>query len=48
MVAVEPGLYETTATFKLMGAWDILVTAKRGENEFNTPKRLGVGMDFIP
>ena len=48
MKEVEPGLYEAEVCFALMGAWDTLVSAKRGEDEFNTPKRIGVGIDWVP
>ena len=48
MKQVEPGLYEAEVSFPLLGAWDTLVSAKRGEDEFNTPKRIGVGIDWVP
>ncbi len=48
MHAVEPGLYEAEVKFPLLGAWDILVSATKGEDEFNTPKRIGVGIDWVP
>ncbi|MBA1446863.1 MAG: FixH family protein [Gammaproteobacteria bacterium] len=48
MKAVEPGVYETQVSFPLIGAWDMLVSAKLGEDEFNTPKRVGVGIDWQP
>ncbi|KRT58539.1 hypothetical protein Ga0076813_13731 [endosymbiont of Ridgeia piscesae] len=25
-----------------------MVSVKRGEDEFNTPKRIGVGIDWMP
>lgn len=48
MQQVAPGRYEAEIRFPLFGAWDILVSAKRGEDEYNTPKRIGVGMDWVP
>ena len=48
MKEVEPGVYEAEVSFPLLGAWDILVSAKQGDDEFNTPKRIGVGIDWIP
>lgn len=48
MQEVEPGLYTAEVSFPLMGAWDTLVSVKRGEDEFHTPKRIGVGIDWVP
>ncbi|MDJ0806122.1 MAG: FixH family protein [Gammaproteobacteria bacterium] len=48
MKLVAPGLYEAEVRFPLLGAWDTLVSARKGEDEFNTPKRIGVGMDWVP
>ncbi len=48
MLQVAPGVYEAKLRFPLLGAWDILVSVKRGEDEFNTPKRIGVGIDWMP
>jgi nitrogen fixation protein FixH len=48
MRKVGPGRYEAEVKFPLMGAWDILVSAKQGEDEYNTPKRIGVGIDWVP
>ncbi len=48
MEMVEPGVYQTEVSFPLLGAWDVLVSAKNGEDEYNTPKRLGIGIDWIP
>jgi nitrogen fixation protein FixH len=48
MHQVEPGLYEAEIRFPLFGAWDTLVSAKQGEDEYHTPKRIGVGMDWVP
>ncbi len=48
MKKVGPGLYEAEVRFPLLGAWDTLVSAKHGEDEYNTPKRIGVGIDWLP
>jgi nitrogen fixation protein FixH len=48
MQPVAPGRYEAQVSFPLKGAWDILVSAKQGEDEYNTPKRIGVGIDWVP
>ncbi|MCU7905665.1 MAG: FixH family protein [Candidatus Thiodiazotropha sp. (ex Epidulcina cf. delphinae)] len=48
MKQVEPGFYEAQVSFPLKGAWDILVSIRNGEDEYNTPKRIGVGIDWIP
>lgn len=48
MQQVEPGIYEAEVSFPLLGAWDTLVSAKRGDDEYNTPKRIGVGIDWVP
>ncbi|MCU7845563.1 MAG: FixH family protein [Candidatus Thiodiazotropha sp. (ex Monitilora ramsayi)] len=48
MEKIGPGLYQAEVSFPMLGAWDLLVSAKNGEDEYNTPKRLGVGIDWIP
>jgi nitrogen fixation protein FixH len=48
MQRLGPGLYEAELRFPLLGAWDILVSAQRGEDEYNAPKRIGVGIDWVP
>jgi nitrogen fixation protein FixH len=48
MREVEPGVYEAEVRFPLMGAWDILVSVKQGQDEYSTPQRIGVGMDWVP
>ena len=45
MQLVEPGVYEAEATFPLKGVWDVLVSAKQGEDEFNTHRRISAGVD---
>ena len=48
MRQIAPGEYEADVNFPLKGAWDTLVSIKNGEDESNTPKRVGVGIDWIP
>jgi nitrogen fixation protein FixH len=48
MQKVGPGLYQAEVSFPLKGAWDALVSAKQGKDEYNTPKRIGVGIDWLP
>lgn len=48
MQMVEPGLYQVEVSFPLKGAWDLLVGAKSGEDEYHTSLRLGVGIDWVP
>ena len=48
MQRVGQGLYEVEVSFALKGVWDTLVSAKWGEDEYNTPKRVSVGIDLIP
>lgn len=43
-----PGRYEAEIRFPLLGAWDTLVSVKHGEDEYNAPKRIGVGIDWQP
>ena len=43
---VEPGLYQAEATFPLKGVWDILVSVKNGEDEFNTHHRISAGVKY--
>jgi len=48
MRETTPGLYEAKLSFPLLGAWDTLVSVKRGDIELNTAKRIGVGIDWQP
>jgi nitrogen fixation protein FixH len=48
MQKVAPGVYQAEVRFPLKGAWDALVSVKQGEDEYNTPKRIGVGIDWLP
>jgi nitrogen fixation protein FixH len=48
MKEIAPGVYEGEVRFPLLGAWDTLVSVKHGEDEYNTAKRVGVGIDWLP
>lgn len=48
MKETAPGVYEGEVRFPLQGAWDTLVSVKHGEDEYNTAKRVGVGIDWLP
>lgn len=48
MGQIKPGVYEAEIRFPLLGAWDTLVSVKQGEDEYSTPQRIGVGMDWVP
>ncbi|MCU7851347.1 MAG: FixH family protein [Candidatus Thiodiazotropha sp. (ex Monitilora ramsayi)] len=48
MQKVGAGLYEAEVSFPLLGVWDTLVSVTNGEDEYNTPKRVSVGIDLIP
>ncbi len=48
MRQIAPGDYEVDVSFPLKGVWDTLVSIKNGEDEYSTPKRVGVGIDWIP
>jgi len=48
MKETAPGVYESEVRFPLQGAWDTLVSVKHGEDEYNTAKRVGVGIDWLP
>ncbi len=48
MKKIGPGIYQAEVSFPLKGAWDTLVSVKQGEDEYNTPKRIGVGIDWLP
>jgi nitrogen fixation protein FixH len=43
MSPVEPGHYEAQVSFPLKGVWDILVSVRQGEAEYNSPHRLSAG-----
>jgi nitrogen fixation protein FixH len=48
MKKIGPGAYESEVRFPLIGIWDTLVSVKHGEDEYNTPKRIGVGINWVP
>lgn len=48
MNQVGPGLYEVEVVFPLKGVWDTLVSVKKDDDEYNTPRRVSVGIDLIP
>jgi nitrogen fixation protein FixH len=48
MKRIETGIYEVEVNFVLKGVWDTLVSARQGEDEYNTPQRVSVGIDLIP
>ena len=44
MQRVGPGEYEAEVSFPLKGVWDILVSVRRGDQEYNAPHRLSAGV----
>ena len=44
MQRVGPGEYEAEVNFPLKGVWDILVSVRQGEQEYNAPHRLSAGV----
>jgi nitrogen fixation protein FixH len=48
MKQIGPGHYEAEVSFPLKGAWDTMASIKNAEDEYNTPKRIGVGIDWVP
>jgi nitrogen fixation protein FixH len=44
MQAVAPGRYQAEISFPLLGVWDILVSVRQGEDEFNQPHRISAGV----
>jgi len=44
MKATEPGHYQAEITLPLLGVWDILVSARQGDEEFNEPHRISAGV----
>ena len=40
MQRVGPGEYEAEVSFPLKGVWDILVSVRRGDQEYHAPHRL--------
>ncbi|MCP3869317.1 MAG: FixH family protein [Gammaproteobacteria bacterium] len=44
MVKVADGRYQAEASFPLLGVWDILVSVKNGEDEYNLAHRISAGV----
>jgi len=44
MEPVGPGYYQASVSFPLLGVWDILISAKQGQDEFNLPHRISAGV----
>jgi len=44
MEKIGAGRYRTEASFPLLGVWDILVSVKNGEDEYNVPYRFSAGV----
>ncbi|MCW8890737.1 MAG: FixH family protein [Sedimenticola sp.] len=44
MQVVDSGVFEAEVTFPNLGVWDILISAKLGEDEYNLPHRLSAGV----
>lgn len=44
MEKVGEGRYRIEASFPLLGVWDILVSVKNGEDEYNVPYRFSAGV----
>ena len=44
MEQIGPGHYRAEVSFPLLGVWDILISAKHGEDEFNLPHRISAGV----
>jgi len=44
MQQVEPGYYQADISFPLLGVWDILVSARSGEDEINISHRVSAGV----
>jgi nitrogen fixation protein FixH len=45
MEAIGPGRYSAEVSFPLLGAWDILISVKNGEDEYNHPHWISAGVD---
>ncbi len=41
--AIKPGLFQADIAFPLKGVWDLLLSVRQGEDEFNFPRRVMVG-----
>ena len=45
MRQMAPGYYQAEVSFPLLGVWDILVSAKSGDDEVNHPYRVSAGVN---
>ncbi|MCB1760684.1 MAG: FixH family protein [Gammaproteobacteria bacterium] len=45
MEVVGPGRYSAEVSFPLLGAWDILISVKNGEDEYNHPHWISAGVN---
>ena len=44
MKQAEPGHYLADVSFPLLGVWDILISARNGEDEYHLPHRISAGV----
>ena len=44
MKQVEAGYYQADITYPLLGVWDILVSVKKDDYEYNVPSRISAGV----
>ncbi|MCW8944321.1 MAG: FixH family protein [Sedimenticola sp.] len=44
MQTVDSGVFEAEVSFPNLGVWDILISAKQGEDEYNLPHRISAGV----
>ena len=40
-----PGVYQAEVSFPLLGVWDILISARHGEEEYHLPHRVSAGVN---
>ncbi len=45
MAATDSGVYEANVSFPELGVWDILISAKHGDDEYNQPYRVSAGVN---
>jgi len=45
MEATDSGIYEADISFPSLGVWDILVSAKHGDDEYNLSHRVSAGVN---
>ncbi|WP_275098230.1 FixH family protein [Sedimenticola hydrogenitrophicus] len=45
MQATDSGVYEADISFPRLGVWDILISAKRGDDEYNLSHRVSAGVN---